>query len=66
MLLAESLLLGALGGSLAIAFLFWGRNAVKFLIPKALPQGIPIDWRVLMFTAACSLAAGLLFGLSRH
>ncbi len=37
---------------------------MKFLIPKALAQGIPIDWRVLMFTAGCSLAAGLLFGLA--
>src|SRR4051794_31586538 len=64
MLLAESLVLGALGGSLGIAFLFWGRDAVKFLMPKALAQGIPIDWRVLAFTAACSLAAGLLFGLA--
>jgi putative ABC transport system permease protein len=63
MLLAESLSLAALGGSLGIALLFWGRNAVKFLMPKSLAQGIPIDWRVLAFTAACSLAAGLLFGL---
>ena len=64
MLLAESLLLGAVGGSLGIAFLFWGRDAVKFLMPKALAQGIPIDWRVLAFTAGCSVAAGLLFGLA--
>jgi hypothetical protein len=64
MLLAESLMLGALGGSLGIALLFWGRDAVKFLMPKALAQGIPIDWRVLAFTAGCSLAAGLLFGLA--
>lgn len=64
MLLAESLLLAALGGLLGIALLFWGRNAVKFLMPKSLAQGIPIDWRVLMFMAACSLAAGLLFGLA--
>lgn len=63
MLLAESLLLGALGGSLGIAFLFWGRDAVMFLMPKALAQGIPIDWRVLAFTAGCSLVTGLLFGL---
>lgn len=63
MLLAESLLLGALGGSLGMALLFWGRDAVQFLMPKALAQGIPIDWRVLTFTAGCSLAAGLLFGL---
>jgi putative ABC transport system permease protein len=33
-------------------------------MPKALAQGIPIDWRVLAFTAGCSLAAGLLFGLA--
>ena len=64
MLLAESVLLGVLGGSLGLAFLFWGRGAVLFLIPKTLAQGIPIDWRVLAFTAACSLAAGLLFGLA--
>ena len=64
MLLAESVLLGALGGSMGIAFLVWGRDAVKFLLPKALARGIPIDWRVLAFTAGCSLAAGLLFGLA--
>jgi len=64
MLLSESLLLGALGGSLGMAILFWGRAAVKFLMPKALAVGIPIDWRVLAFTAVCSVAAGLLFGLA--
>jgi|HubBroStandDraft_1064217.scaffolds.fasta_scaffold01905_8 putative ABC transport system permease protein len=64
LLLSESLLLGALGGSLGLLFLFWGRDAVKFLMPKALAQGIPIDWRVLAFTAGCSVAAGLLFGLA--
>lgn len=64
MLLSESVLLGAMGGSLGMALLFWGRGAVQFLMPKALAQGIPIDWRVLGFTAACSLAASLLFGLA--
>jgi putative ABC transport system permease protein len=63
MLLIESLLLGALGGVLGVAFLFWGGEAVQFLMPKALGQAIPIDWRVLTFTAACSIVAGLLFGL---
>ena len=39
-------------------------TAVKFLIPNVATAGsIPIDWRVLLFTVACSLAAGLLFGL---
>jgi putative ABC transport system permease protein len=63
MLLAESLVLGAMGGALGLALLFWGRGAVEFLMPKTLAQGIPVDWRVLAFTAVCSLAAGLLFGL---
>jgi len=64
MLLSESLLLGLAGGSLGITLLVWERGTVKFLVPKSLPLGIPIDWRVLTFTAACSLAAGLLFGLA--
>jgi putative ABC transport system permease protein len=64
MLLAESLLLGAFGGALGGALLFWGRSAVQFLMPKALAQPIPVDWRVLAFIAASSLAAGLLFGLA--
>ena len=41
MLLAESLVLGAMGGLIGIAFLFWGRDAVKFLLPKALAQRHP-------------------------
>ena len=63
MLLTESVLLGGLGGTLGVVLLFWGRSAVRFLLPKALGQAIPIDWRVLGFTAFCSLSAGLLFGL---
>ena len=63
MLLSESLLLGLLGGAAGMAVLFWGRDAVLFLMPKALAQGVPIDWRVLTFAAGCSLAAGLLFGV---
>jgi putative ABC transport system permease protein len=64
MLLTECVLVGALGGSLGFTFLLWGRGAVKFLIPKTLAQGIPIDWRVLAFTVGCSLTAGLVFGMT--
>ncbi len=63
MLLAESLLLALLGGVAGLALLYWGRAAILFLVPKALGEGIPIDWRVLGFTVACSVAAGVLFGL---
>jgi putative ABC transport system permease protein len=62
MLLTESLLLGGLGGLLGLAFLFWGRGAVGFLMPKPLGSAIPIDWRVLLFTAGCTLASGMIFG----
>ncbi len=64
MLLAESLVLGGSGGALGMAVLVWGRGALKFLLPKALAQEIPIDWRVLAFAAGCSMGAGLLFGLA--
>jgi putative ABC transport system permease protein len=64
MLLSESLLLGAMGGVLGLVILLGGRRTIEFLLPKALAQGIPIDWRVLAFTAACSVAAALLFGLA--
>ena len=64
LLLLESSLLGILGGALGIAFLFWTTSALRFLLPKALAGAIPVDWRVLLFATACSLAAGLLFGLA--
>jgi len=37
--------------------------ALGFLLPAAVPQDAGLDWRVLAFTAACSIAAAVLFGL---
>src|SRR5262245_15129363 len=63
-LLTESLLLAALGGALGLLLGAIGMRALTALLP-----GIPrlddlrFDWRAFAFTAAVSLATGLLFGL---
>ncbi len=64
-LLFESVVLGIIGGILGLA-LAWGALRVLVRIaPASLPRltEISIDPRVLLFTAAVSLLAGLLFGL---
>src|SRR5579863_7422309 len=63
--LAESLSLALAGGVAGTALAF----ALLKLFVRIAPEGIPrlsqatLDWRVLVFTLACSLACGLLFGL---
>ena len=64
LLLAESLLLGAAGGLLGILIAYCTASALGFLLPGAIPHQTPIDPRVLGFAAACSLGAGILFGLA--
>jgi len=64
-LLHESLLLGVIGGALALGLAY---GALKLLIaigPEGLPrlQEITIDPQVLGFTLIASLLSGLLFGL---
>jgi len=64
-LLAESMLLALAGGALGLLFAQWGTQAGLKLIPVGLPRAgeVSLDNRVLLFTAALSLAAGVLFGL---
>jgi putative ABC transport system permease protein len=64
LLIAESLLLGAAGGSLGIAVAYLSAPALSFLLPAGVPPSVAIDWRVLAFAAACSIGAGLFFGLA--
>jgi predicted permease len=65
-MLTESMLLSFAGG---IAGIGTGFAALRFLLPL-MPQGIPrlnevtLDWRVLLFALATSLATGLIFGLA--
>jgi predicted permease len=73
-LLTESLLLSVLGGGLGLLLASRGIRAALTLLGPSVPRAdaIRIDSRVLLFTTAVSLLAGLLFGLvpalrsSRH
>jgi len=64
-LLVESMLLALAGGALGVILAQWGTQAGLKLIPAGLPRAdeIALDGRVLLFTLAISLAAGVLFGL---
>lgn len=64
-LLTESLLLAGLGGAAGLLLAVWGTKALLALGPKDMLAGtaVIIDWRVLAFTMAVSLATGIIFGL---
>ena len=65
-LLTESILLAGLGGALGLLLAFWGTKAVLGTLPGALPRAneVALDSRVLLFTMALSLFAGIIFGLA--
>lgn len=64
-LLTESLMLATVAGGLGLMLAVWGTHAGLKLLPEALPRGeeIGLDLRVLLFTMATSLLAGIFFGL---
>jgi predicted permease len=63
-LTVESLMLGLVGGVLGLGLAYGALRWLVALAPANLPRldQIGIDARVLLFTLAASLAAGLLFG----
>src|ERR1700704_209589 len=65
-LLTESILLAFAGGALGLLLAAWGTRAALGVLPAALPRAeeIGLDPRVLFFTLAISLVAGILFGLT--
>jgi predicted permease len=65
-LLTESVTLAAIGGLLGLLIAVWGVDALVQLSPANLPRlnGVTVDGVVLGFTAALSLATGVLFGLA--
>ena len=65
-LLTESMLLAGLGGALGLLLAFWGTKAVLGTLPGALPRAneVSLDSRVLLFTMALSLFAGIVFGFA--
>jgi putative ABC transport system permease protein len=65
-LLTESLLLSLLGGLAGLAILLGTRGLLLRLVPESLPRlnDLSIDWSVMLFALATSLAAGVIFGLA--
>ncbi len=64
--LTESLLLALAGGGLGLLMASWGTNAGLALLPTTLPRAseVRLDLRVVIFTIAISLLAGILAGLA--
>jgi predicted permease len=64
-LIAESVVLGIAGGLLGLLVALWFAGALPSFFPPDQAQMLDarVDWSVLMFSLALSLAAGLLFGL---
>jgi hypothetical protein len=66
-LLTESILVAALGGMLGLLLAEWGSHVLLAMVSGGvnnLALEVPHDYRVFLFTAAISLATGILFGLA--
>lgn len=65
-LLTESLLLALIGGALGLLLAKFGTAAALAAVPRTLPRSedIGLDPRVLLFTLAISILAGIVFGLA--
>ncbi|MES1258766.1 MAG: FtsX-like permease family protein, partial [Acidobacteriota bacterium] len=65
-LLAESVLLSVFGGALGVLFAAFALRAIPAIASLNLPRAaeIHMDWMVLGFAAALSIATGVLFGLA--
>jgi predicted permease len=64
-LLAESILLAALGGALGLALAWWGVSALRWLAPNDLPRvtDITVNGSVAAFNFAIAILAGVVSGI---
>ena len=66
-LIAESLVLAALGGAAGVAIAYWSIDLLIAIVPKEMSyltySSIGIDGRVLAFALLATMATGLLFGV---
>jgi len=65
-LLTESVVLGLAGGAIGACLAVWGTQAAIRMLPETLPRAedVGLDGRVLLFTLAVSILAGVVFGLA--
>jgi macrolide transport system ATP-binding/permease protein len=66
-LLAESLLLAAIGGAAGVAVAYWSAGLLMLFVPPIdvpIDLGLRMDTTVLLFTFVVSLITGVLFGLA--
>jgi predicted permease len=64
-MLIESVLLALAGGFVGAMFSLWATSALStFRIPAPVPLDVSVrvDWRVMLYTLALSVGAGLVFG----
>jgi len=64
-MLTESLLLALFGSLAGLVLAAWGNRLAMAYWPANVPRAadLPVDWRVLLFTLATTVVAGLLCGL---
>ena len=65
-LLTESILLALVGGGIGLLLAQFGTEAALAAAPRTIPRvaEITVDLRVLLFTIAASILAGIIFGLA--
>jgi predicted permease len=65
-LVTESSLLALMAGAAGVLLASWGVKGLVAIAPPGIPRlnEVAIDWRVLTFVAAVSIAATLVFGLA--
>jgi len=67
-LLVESMVLALVGGAVGMIAGLWGARALIALVPANLPRAAELsevsllDWRILIFTLACAILTGIVFG----
>ena len=64
-LLAESLVLSAIGAAAGVALAWWGLGLLKAAMPGSIPRAgnIALDLRVLAFSGVLAIGTGILCGL---
>jgi putative ABC transport system permease protein len=66
-LLAESLLLSAAGAAIGLLFARWGTSLLVAQLSTfraVVTLDVPLDWRVLAFTAGVTITTALVFGIA--